>query len=168
MSYGDDMDEDELLQIALREQAERDVNYRRPPSASSKPVLNHVQLPTLRSKDRPHQRSRHGTAPQPPPPPAAAAASKGKEQGAGRRSAAEEDDDSEVEMLSISSGDEESPAKDRGFVGGAGRGRARPRRGGRDEASDRGWDGEEPDSWKRVDEAEVGMLSSFLLFVFFF
>lgn len=63
----------------------------------------------------------------------------------------DDDDDSEVEMLSISSGDEDS-AKDR-----AG---SRPRGGasggsrtGRDD--DRAWDGEEPDCWKRVDEDEL-------------
>ncbi|CAI0447765.1 unnamed protein product [Linum tenue] len=52
-------------------------------------------------------------------------------------------------MLSISSGDEEvskdrPPAKGRAGGGGAGRG-------GKD---DDGWDGGEPDCWKRVDEAE--------------
>jgi exocyst complex component 2 len=65
----------------------------------------------------------------------------------------EEEDDSEVEMLSISSGDEEV-SKDHGGEGGAAaRGRAGRGSGGREEES--GWDGEEPDCWKRVDEAEV-------------
>ncbi|KAF2297541.1 hypothetical protein GH714_025351 [Hevea brasiliensis] len=54
-------------------------------------------------------------------------------------------------MLSISSGDEEV-SKDRG--GAKGRASGAGGRGGRGE-DDRGWDGEEPDCWKRVDEAEL-------------
>ncbi|CAI0552328.1 unnamed protein product [Linum tenue] len=74
-----------------------------------------------------------------------------------RGSTLDDDDDSEVEMLSISSGDEEvskdrPPAKGRAGGGGAGRG-------GKD---DDGWDGGEPDCWKRVDEAEVMCISSSL------
>uniref|UniRef100_A0A803LHX8 Exocyst complex component SEC5 n=1 Tax=Chenopodium quinoa TaxID=63459 RepID=A0A803LHX8_CHEQI len=42
----EDLDEDELLQMALKEQAERDTNYQKPPSKSSKPVANYVQPPS--------------------------------------------------------------------------------------------------------------------------
>ncbi|CAH9067532.1 unnamed protein product [Cuscuta epithymum] len=140
-SDSNDLDEDELLQIALREQSQRDLNYQRPGAKQpSKPVRNYVQ---------------------PPPQPTAAAANQ-RPAAAGRsippnatmqqkqRKPAEEDDDSEVEMLSISSGDEDS-SKDRGF-GDASRAVSRGR-GGKNE--DRAWDGDEPGCWKHVDEAEL-------------
>ncbi|KDP42998.1 hypothetical protein JCGZ_25184 [Jatropha curcas] len=129
-----DSDEDELLQMALKEQAQRDVNYHRPTSSSAsnqrKPVANFVQPPK--------------TGAGAPPRPGASAAQPLK----ANRKVVEDDDDSEVEMLSISSGDEEV-IKDRG----AARGRAGGREKGGDD--DRPWDGEEPDCWKRVDEAEL-------------
>ncbi|GMP46424.1 hypothetical protein CsSME_00014589 [Camellia sinensis var. sinensis] len=65
-----------------------------------------------------------------------------------RRGSMDDDDDSEVEMLSISSGDEET-SKDRGFES-----RNRAGSGGRPGRED-DWDGGEPDSWKRVDEGEL-------------
>ncbi|KAJ9557124.1 hypothetical protein OSB04_011738 [Centaurea solstitialis] len=131
-----DSDDDELLQMALKEQSQRDVNYTRPSqSRSSKPVVNFVQPP-----------ANHRPAAKNPNPMATA-----KPQH--RRNATEDDEDSEVEMLSISSGDEDS-VSDRKVgsrnraKGGAGRG------GGKDD--DKVWAGEEPDSWKRVDETELG------------
>ncbi|EOY16697.1 Exocyst complex component sec5 isoform 2 [Theobroma cacao] len=60
----------------------------------------------------------------------------------------DDDEDSEVEMLSISSGDEDTGKDPKGGVGGRSRGR-----GSKDD--DGPWDGEEPDCWKRVDEAEL-------------
>lgn len=116
-----DSDEDELLQMALKEQAQRDLNYQKP--AARKPVANYVQ----------------------PPKSSAAAAAK-----SGRPPAKkyEEEEESEVEMLSISSGDEEV-SRDRGFTA-----KNRVRGGKRD---DDAWDGDEPNCWKRVDESEVGI-----------
>ncbi|XP_042492942.1 exocyst complex component SEC5B-like isoform X2 [Macadamia integrifolia] len=133
MSSGiDDFDEDELLQFALQEQAERDLNYRNPQvsksSKPSKPVVNLIQ-----------------------PPPPKNTSSKPSQVLKSRR-AVDDGDDSEVEMLSISSGDEDyskdggNAAKNRASVG-SGR--------GRDDAVDRGWDGDEPYRWKQVDEAEL-------------
>lgn len=121
-----DSDEDELLQMALKEQAERDVNYRKP---SSKPVANYVQPPAGQkhaASKNPNPRQRQHTK------------------------SIDEDDDSEVEMLSISSGDEES-SKASTYDGGKGR---RGRKPSKDDA-DSLWDGEEPNCWKRVDEAEL-------------
>ena len=131
----DSDDEDELLQMALKEQSQRDLNYQRPPSNQRKPVVNFVQQPRQ------------------PPPPQRPAPTKNMANQTKNRIAVEDDDDSEVEMLSISSGDEEV-SKDRGGGGGAAaRGRGGRGAGGREE--ERGWEGEEPDCWKRVDEAEV-------------
>ncbi|KAJ6337245.1 hypothetical protein OIU76_007011, partial [Salix suchowensis] len=131
----DSDDEDELLQMALKEQSQRDLNYQRPPSNHRKPVVNFVQQPR-----------------QPPPSQRPAPTTNMANQTKNRR-AVEDDDDSEVEMLSISSGDEEV-SKDRGGGGGAAaRGRGGRGSGGREE--ERGWDGEEPNCWKGVDEAEL-------------
>lgn len=153
MSSGsDDLDEDELLQIALKEQAQRDLNYhQRPPSNNSrKPVANYVQPP-----------------PQPIPRKTAAGASpannlharKPSSHGSSRRGGVnDDDDDSEVEMLSISSGDEDSTSREhqRGPSIGGSRGRAgSSARVGAQKDDDALWDGEEPDCWKRVEEAEV-------------
>ncbi|XP_031284699.1 exocyst complex component SEC5A-like [Pistacia vera] len=115
-----DSDEDELLQMALKEQAQRDLNYQKP--ASRKPVANYVQ-----------------------PPKSSTVAATVK---SGRPPAKkyEEEEESEVEMLSISSGDEEV-SKDRGFTA-----KNRVRGGRRD---DDAWDGDEPNCWKRVDESEL-------------
>ncbi|KAJ8446043.1 hypothetical protein Cgig2_017545 [Carnegiea gigantea] len=121
-----DSDEDELLQMALKEQAGRDVNYQKP---SSKPVANYVQPPAGQkpaANKNPNPRQRQHTK------------------------SIDEDDDSEVEMLSISSGDEES-SKASTYDGGKGR---RGRKPSKDDA-DTLWDGEEPNCWKRVDEAEL-------------
>lgn len=151
-SDSDDLDEDELLQIALREQAERDLNYQRPSSKPRKPVANYVQPPPA-----PHQQKNSASAAAPAKASyngvqrQAVGGNKSKSSGNGNRRVVDDDDDSEVEMLSISSGDEDS-TKDRVASRGRGgvNGGSRP---GRDE--DRAWDGEEPDCWKRVDEDEV-------------
>ncbi|KAK7270381.1 hypothetical protein RIF29_23471 [Crotalaria pallida] len=120
-----DSDEDELLQMALKEQSQRDVNYRKPSSsANRKPVANYVQPPQPK---RPA-----GHPPKQPP-------IKGR--------VVDDDDDSEVEMLSISSGDEDN-VKDPVTTS-----KSRARSASRDD--DRPWDGEEPSSWKHVDEAEL-------------
>ncbi|KAL3592552.1 hypothetical protein D5086_011192 [Populus alba] len=134
----DSDDDDELLQMALKEQAQRDLNYQGPSSNQRKPVVNFVQQPRQ----------------QPPPQrPASTTYMANQPQQPKNMRAVEEEEDSEVEMLSISSGDEEV-SKDRGGEGGAAaRGRAGRGSGGREEES--GWDGEEPDCWKRVDEAEL-------------
>ncbi|KAI3723635.1 hypothetical protein L2E82_35389 [Cichorium intybus] len=85
-----DSDDDELLQMALKEQSQRDVNYTRPSqSRSSKPGVNFVRPP-----------SNHRSAKNPNP------VTTTKPQH--RRNDMEDDDDTEVEMLSISSGDEDS------------------------------------------------------------
>ncbi|XP_030544043.1 exocyst complex component SEC5A-like isoform X2 [Rhodamnia argentea] len=149
-SDSEDLDEDELLQIALKEQAERDVSYQKPSSKPRKPVANYVQPPPA-----PHQHRSSA-----PAAPARAGYSSGQRQGGdgknrsssnGNRRVVDDDDDSEVEMLSISSGDEDS-TKDR--AGSRARGGVSVGyRAGRDD--DRVWDGEEPDSWKRVDEDEL-------------
>ncbi|XP_023523997.1 exocyst complex component SEC5A-like [Cucurbita pepo subsp. pepo] len=129
-----DSDEDELLQMALKEQEQRDVNYL---PNSRKPVANYVQPPSQ------HRKS------------ASAAASKtsgSNAQPKGGRTVVDDDDDSEVEMLSISSGDEDSTKDQRASAGG-GRGGRAARSSGRDD--DPGWDGEEPHCWKHVDEDEL-------------
>jgi exocyst complex component 2 len=66
-----------------------------------------------------------------------------------KRPTEDDDDDSDIEMLSISSGDEDN-GKDRATGG------KRPPAGGRGARDDDKWDGGEPDCWKRVDEAELG------------
>lgn len=123
-----DSDEDELLQMALKEQAQRDVNYGGKSSSNSrKPVANYVQ-----------------PLKKPAPPP---------KQSLGKGRVAADDDDSEIEMLSISSGDEDNvqypvaASRNKGATAAAA---GRPVR-----EDDRTWDGEEPSRWKHVDEAEV-------------
>ena len=110
-----DSDEDELLQMALKEQSTRDLGHQ-----------------IRGSSPRPSPANHRGSAAR-------------THNSAQRRRPVDDDGDSEVEMLSISSGDEDE-AKDgvRSRVGS---------RGGRDD--DKGWDGGEPDCWKRVDESEV-------------
>lgn len=127
-SDSEDLDEDELLQMALKEQSERDLNYQKPPSKASKPVANYVQPPSQR-----------------PPP------SKNPNPRRNHTKSMDDDDDSDIEMLSISSGDEES-SKASTYGGEKGRNRA-----GRasKEDIDGNWDGEEPNCWKRVNEAEL-------------
>ncbi|KAK6940026.1 Exocyst complex component EXOC2/Sec5, N-terminal domain [Dillenia turbinata] len=125
MSSDSDLDEDELLQKALREQEQRDLDYGKG-RTSLKPVANYVQPPkTTNPRGNPNST--------PPPKP---------------RKPVDEDDDSEVELLSISSGDEESSKDNRAYS----RNRASSA-GGKDD--DRGWDGGEPSRWKHVDEAEM-------------
>lgn len=137
-SDSNDLDEDELLQMALKEQAQRDVNYQKPPSASArKPVANLVQQP------------KKPVSAAPPP----------KKSAAVRKPSMDDDDESEVELLSISSGDDdlERERERGGSSGGAGKGRGSDvREKGRARKEDDGnWDGGEPDCWKRVNEAEV-------------
>ncbi|PSS19491.1 Exocyst complex component SEC5A like [Actinidia chinensis var. chinensis] len=110
-----DSDEDELLQMALKEQSARDLGHQ----------IRHSSPRPSPSNQRGSEARTHNSAQ--------------------RRRAVDDEGDSEVEMLSISSGDEDE-AKDRA------RSRAGSR-GGRDD--DKGWDGGEPDCWKRVDESEL-------------
>lgn len=135
MSSDDDLDEDELLQMALKEQSQRNVNYQKPSSSSkSKPVRNYVQPPASRGA------AAGGRS-------ANTAAHNQKKGGSQqKKQSLDEDDDSEVEMLSISSGDED----DRG-----GGGAAAKNRGGGKKDDDKAWDGGEPSCWKHVDEAEL-------------
>ena len=127
VTMSSDSDEDELLQMALKDQAQRDVNYGKSSSNSRKPVANYVQQPK-----------------KPAPPP---------KQSLGKGRVAADDDDSEIEMLSISSGDEDNvqypvaASRNKGATAAAA---GRPVR-----EDDRTWDGEEPSRWKHVDEAEV-------------
>ncbi|KAM7253170.1 hypothetical protein ACFE04_025788 [Oxalis oulophora] len=135
-SNSEDFDEDELLQMALKEQSQRDLNYNKPSSNNKRPVANFVQPPKQPANQR-------------PPAPAKA-----------RQMSMDDDDDSEVEMLSISSGDEETTSKDRRGGGGGGRGggggaRGKPKNSASKEDDVALLDGEEPDCWKRVDEAEL-------------
>ncbi|KAI5015261.1 exocyst complex component SEC5B-like [Hordeum vulgare subsp. vulgare] len=127
-----DVDEDELLQMALQEQAARDLSHQRPAGAN-KPVVNLVRPPA--------PSSRGGNA-------------RGGAKGRQPSREGDEDDDSDVEMLSISSGDEDgAPARERGAPPPRGGGRAGARRAAsRDDAD---LDDAEPRSWKRVDEAEL-------------
>lgn len=158
----DDLDEDELLQIALKEQEQRDLNYRKPSqqTQSRKPVVNYVQPPAARNSNlNPNmagmQQKNSGN--------------RSSGHGHQQRKVVEADDDSEVEMLSISSGDEDSSYyKDRAGFGGkgkAGTGRAGGK-GGKDD--DKGWDGDEPSCWKHVDESEVVVNSIFFPPISFF
>ncbi|CAA3030282.1 exocyst complex component SEC5A-like isoform X1 [Olea europaea var. sylvestris] len=127
-----DSDEDELLQMALNEQSNRDVNYQKPSKAASKPVRHYVQTPANRVPPSVTGRS------------ANSGQRKGINQQQRKKGGVEEDEDSEVEMLSISSGDED----DRGGIGARNRMAS-----GRED--DKLYDGEEPNCWKRVDEAEL-------------
>ncbi|KAL6130240.1 hypothetical protein ACLB2K_068621 [Fragaria x ananassa] len=124
MSSGSE-DEDELLQMALKEQSQRDVNYQKAAS-NRRPVANYVQAP-------------------PPPPNKKPPAQQQK------RRVVDEDDESDVDMLSISSGDEDSTSRDQQRVRFRGSsGASRPKD---DDAAP--WDGDEPGCWKHVDEAEL-------------
>ncbi|KAI4366828.1 hypothetical protein MLD38_022645 [Melastoma candidum] len=147
-SDSEDFDEDELLQMALKEQSQRDTSYA---PASRKPVANFVQPPkTTRPGNPPNSNnSRSATAA-----PGGRGGGGGKG-GPGRRSM-DEDEDSEVEMLSISSGDDEDDSvREKASGGGVGRATGGGRRSSARE-DDRGpRDGEEPDCWKYVDEAEL-------------
>ncbi|KAM3305697.1 exocyst complex component SEC5A [Capsicum chacoense] len=143
-------DEDELLQIALQEQAQRSINYHKTVHKPSKPVRNFVQPPSqpnLRAAAAgggatAERKVSSSVAPMP----------KGGSKSVNRqRKSVEDEDDSEIEMLSISSGDEDS-SKDRGY-GSRNKGRSGGGRGGNED--DGLWDGGEPDSWKRVDESEL-------------
>lgn len=129
----DDLDEEELLQRALQEQAQRDVQYRRPP--------NHP--PPVISPAAAGPPSRHPPAAPPPkrPPP--------------RPQPMEEDEESDVELLSLSSEDEDSQSKRRPSGPGV-----HDANNSLDDDEDLEWDEEddEPDSWKRVDEAELARM----------
>ncbi|EYU36852.1 hypothetical protein ABFS82_14G306300 [Erythranthe guttata] len=131
-SDGDDLDEDELLQMALKEQSQRDLNYHKPSQSGSKPVRNYVQPPANRG---PAASGRNPSAGQ----------QQKKKAVNQRKQSLDEDDDSEVEMLSISSGDEDDH---RGVA-------PRNRTAGSAKEDDKAWDGEEPNCWKRVDESEL-------------
>ncbi|KAH0695263.1 hypothetical protein KY285_022360 [Solanum tuberosum] len=137
-------DEDELLQIALQEQAQRNINYHKPSKQPSKPVRNFVQPPS-----QPNLRPGGGATSERKNPSVAAAAM--QKTSSHQRKSVEDDDDSEIEMLSISSGDEDS-SKDRGFES---RNRVVSGGGRAGQEDDGLWDGGEPDSWKRVDESEL-------------
>ncbi|TVU14559.1 hypothetical protein EJB05_38034 [Eragrostis curvula] len=136
MASDSDVDEDELLQMALQEQAARDLSHQRPPAAN-KPVVNLVRPPAPNSRGG---NARGGGAP-----------AKARQPSRG----GDEDEDSEVELLSISSGDEDNGPRERGPP--PPRGGAAGRPGARRAASrdDGDLDDEEPRSWKRVDEAEL-------------
>ena len=154
-SDSDDLDEDELLQMALKEQAQRDLDYTNTNSSNNnkkprKPVVNYVQPPPQ----------------QPPKKPVVANAN--SRAGAARRPVVEEDDDSEVEMLSISSGDDDSSTKDQHPHRGSGvGGRGSLAQSRDDDVAAVTWDGDEPSFWKHVDEAEVS-LSNWSAFVWIF
>ncbi|KAJ6817742.1 exocyst complex component SEC5A-like [Iris pallida] len=134
MASDSDLDEDELLQMALKEQSERDLSYGRPSSKPSKPVVNLVQAP---------------------PPPSFMANQRNPRSKPRRSAAADDDDDSEVEMLSISSGDEDSSREIGVGGGGPVQQKGRARRASGDDGDRGGDDGGEPRTWKRVDEAEL-------------
>ena len=76
-----DVDEDELLQMALQEQAARDLSHQRP-GAANKPVVNLVRPPAPASRGANARGGGGAKARQP---------SRG----------GDEDEDSEVELLSI-------------------------------------------------------------------
>ncbi|KAL6652880.1 hypothetical protein ACP70R_011805 [Stipagrostis hirtigluma subsp. patula] len=139
MASDSDVDEDELLQMALQEQAARDLSHQRP-GATNKPVVNLVRPPAPNSRGA---NARGGGA-----------AAKGRQPSrGGGGGGGDDDDDSEVELLSISSGDEDNSSRDRGPPPPRGGGRAGARRAASRDDGD--YDDEEPRSWKRVDEAEL-------------
>eukprot|EP00249_Psilotum_nudum_P025543 c30149_g1_i1 orf=127-1077(+) len=133
MSSSDDEQEEELLQKALQEQAQRDVRYKRelnvtPPVISSATAASLVQHSagalTRQSLNVPPGRD--------PP----------------KLHHVDEEEESDVELLSISSEDEDDLGRERdpGPVSIT----------AREEDSDLEWNAEdEPDKWKRVDEAEL-------------
>ncbi|KAI9098386.1 hypothetical protein K1719_025011 [Acacia pycnantha] len=140
----DSEDEDELLLMALKEQAQRDVSYGKSSASSNsrKPVANYVQPPSSQPRKAAPVGNSSGGRPM-----------QGKGSGGARKVEDDDDDDSEVEMLSISSGDEDS-TKDRN-VGSRKRGGASAATGAGEQDDDRAWDGGEPAKWKFVDEAEL-------------
>ncbi|KAK9134469.1 hypothetical protein Syun_013799 [Stephania yunnanensis] len=154
-SDSDDIDEDELLQIALKDQSlrQKQQHTKRVISSSSssssssaatskpsKPVLNLVQMPK-QQQQQPKQQQQQQPKQQPRKPSVDADDD-------------DDDDSEEVEMLSISSGDEDSVKDRSSSVAAAGKNRGRGG-GARDDASDREWDGSDPSCWKNVDEAEL-------------
>ncbi|KAJ8539404.1 hypothetical protein K7X08_013656 [Anisodus acutangulus] len=123
-----DSDEDELLQVALQEQATgKKTRKPNPKSASTSRGAAGSATPNRKSSNAvPQQKQRKGVE--------------------------EDEDDSDLEILSISSGDEEqSDSKDQRK--GASKRRGVSRGGGKDD--DELWQGGEPDCWKRVDEDEL-------------
>lgn len=153
----DSEDEDELLQMALKEQAQRDVSYGKSSASSNsrKPVANYVQPPSSQPRKAAPVGNSSGGRPM-----------QGKGSSGARKVEDDDDDDSEVEMLSISSGDEDS-TKDRN-VGSRKRGGASAAAGAGEQDDDRAWDGGEPDKWKFVDEAEVCDDSGFIYVLIFY
>ncbi|XP_040379241.1 exocyst complex component SEC5A-like [Oryza brachyantha] len=142
MASDSDVDEDELLQRALQEQAARDLSHQRPAGAG-KPVVNLVRPPAPASRGAgANGRAGGGRGP---------AKARQPSRGGGGD---DDDDDSEVEMLSISSGDEDvAPSRERGPPPPRGGGRPGARRAASRDDGD--FDDDEPRSWKRVDEAEL-------------
>ncbi|GLJ54776.1 hypothetical protein SUGI_1176620 [Cryptomeria japonica] len=140
-SEEDDLEEEELLQMALKEQAERDLNYNRPIPKQVKPPAKLAPPPMPAAKRQQQRQQQQQQAPKGRPP-------------------VEEEEESEVELLSISSEDEDAPLGG-GGGGSGGSSRFIGRRGGggsgsRSNYSDHAtWDADEPNSWKRVDEAEL-------------
>ncbi|PHT55484.1 Exocyst complex component SEC5B [Capsicum baccatum] len=124
-----DSDEDELLQMALQEQATG-----KKPSSEPPP--------------RPIPKAAGSTG--------ATANSKVQQQQKQQRKKVEEDeDDSDLDILSISSGDEVPVSSKKDQRKGAAASKRRTARGGPGKDDDENWQGGEPDCWKRVDEDEL-------------
>ncbi|KAH0707601.1 hypothetical protein KY290_012113 [Solanum tuberosum] len=121
-----DSDEDELLQMALQEQS----TGKKPSEPPPKPK------PNSRSGGR-----RAGSMDATP---------NRKVQQKHRKGVDEEEDDSDLEILSISSGDEDHASSKKESKGASKR---RTPKAGKDD--DEHWQGGEPDCWKRVDEDEL-------------
>ncbi|KAL5999977.1 hypothetical protein ACLOJK_034654 [Asimina triloba] len=101
-------------------------------------------------RDKAGSSTRHRAVIRPPPPPSFISDKSKKSSRAG----ADDDDDSDLEILSISSGDEDSSSRD--YAAKNSRGQApsgRKSSGGRDD--DRVPDGGEPNCWKNVDEGAL-------------
>ncbi|XP_059287084.1 exocyst complex component SEC5A-like [Lycium ferocissimum] len=120
-----DSDEDELLQMALQEQA----TGKKPPEQPPMP--------------NPKSTSRGSTG---------GATRNRKVQQKQRKGVEEDEDDSDLEILSISSGDDQEQSSSKERSKGVSKRRAASR-GGKDD--DELWQGGEPDCWKRVDEDEL-------------
>lgn len=134
-------DEEELLQRALEEQAQRDLHYAMPlnhppplisPAAAGPPSRQPPPAPPPRRPPPPRP-----SQPQPQPPPHD-----------------DDDEESDVELLSLSSEDDDPDNDDSRY-------RRRPAASHQAEIDDDlEWDDddEEPDSWKRVDESELSRM----------
>eukprot|EP00249_Psilotum_nudum_P022882 c28676_g1_i1 orf=1854-4124(-) len=140
MSSDDDDQEEELLQRALQEQAQRNLQYKRP-SNYPPPVISAAAAgPPIRQPPRPSARQFSITPPRRDPP---------------KPLHAEEEEESDVELLSISSEEEDDPQTRRASVHASADAKKVSK--ARDEDSDLEWDNgaNEPDKWTRVDEAEL-------------